>query len=371
MDRYLEVVDVGPTTLARYEGIIRNHIRPALGPLQVSRLDGDLLDRFYAQLRICRLRCGGKALIEHRLRGKHECDDRCRPHDCKPLSSSSIRATHFILRASLNRAVRWRWLNHNPIASAEPPPPVRSNPSPPSADEAARLLAEAWKDPDWGAFVWTAMTTGARRGELCSLQRQDVDLDGGVLFVRTGLKVVKGGVIRRDTKTHQQRRIALDPETIIVLREHLERVDKRAATLGLKVGSDAYLFSLSPDASEPLAPDTATQRYERMANRLGIGTTLHKLRHYSATELIAAGVDIRTVAGRLGHGGGGATTLKVYAAWISESDQRAAAALAGRMPPPERLARTSDAAWQRREMAQWLHAMPQEHQGDRRSHPRS
>jgi site-specific recombinase XerD len=32
-----------------------------------------------------------------------------------------------------------------------------------------------------------------------------------------------------------------------------------------------------------------------MVTRLGIDTTLHKLRHYSATELIAAGVDPRTV----------------------------------------------------------------------------
>ncbi|MGW0231504.1 hypothetical protein ACWDWO_24625 [Actinopolymorpha singaporensis] len=51
-----------------------------------------------------------------------------------------------------------------------------------------------------------------------------------------------------------------------------------------------------------------------MAASLGIRTTLHKLHHYSATELIAAGVDVRTIAGRLGHGGGGATTLRVYAA---------------------------------------------------------
>jgi hypothetical protein len=41
---------------------------------------------------------------------------------------------------------------------------------------------------------------------------------------------------------------------------------------------------------------------------------------------------VRTVAGRLGHGGGGATTLKVYSAWRSEADQRAAGSLAGRMP---------------------------------------
>ena len=73
-----------------------------------------------------------------------------------------------------------------------------------------------------------------------------------------------------------------------------------------------------------------TQRYERLADRLGIKTTLHKLRHYSATELILAGVDIRTVAGRLGHGGGGTTTLRTYTAWVSEADQRAAAGWATR-----------------------------------------
>ena len=59
---------------------------------------------------------------------------------------------------------------------------------------------------------------------------------------------------------------------------------------------------------------------------------LHQLRHYSATELIAAGVDVRTVAGRLGHSGGGTTTLKVYSAWRSEADQRAAGSLGMRMP---------------------------------------
>ena len=74
------------------------------------------------------------------------------------------------------------------------------------------------------------------------------------------------------------------------------------------------MFSAAPDSQLPLNPDTATQRYRRMATRLGINTTLKNLRHYTATELISGGVDVRTVAGRLGHGGGGATTLRVYAA---------------------------------------------------------
>lgn len=70
-----------------------------------------------------------------------------------------------------------------------------------------------------------------------------------------------------------------------------------------------------------------------MVARLGITTTLHKLRHYSATELIRAGVDVRTVAGRLGHADGG-TTLAYYAAWVREADQRASRILVGQLPLP-------------------------------------
>jgi len=72
-----------------------------------------------------------------------------------------------------------------------------------------------------------------------------------------------------------------------------------------------------------------------MVARLGIATHLHALRHYSATELLTAGVDLPTVAGRLGHGGGGATTLKVYAVWVA-SDRKAAEILGSRMPKRQR-----------------------------------
>jgi integrase len=49
------------------------------------------------------------------------------------------------------------------------------------------------------------------------------------------------------------------------------------------------------------ADGTGIVQYRRMAIRLKLRSTrLHSLRHYSATELLAAGVDLRTVAGRLG-----------------------------------------------------------------------
>jgi hypothetical protein len=59
------------------------------------------------------------------------------------------------------------------------------------------------------------------------------------------------------------------------------------------------------------------------------GVRLHDLRHYVATTLLSAGVDVRTVAGRLGHSNA-STTLNVYGHFQPAAD-RAAAEISGRL----------------------------------------
>jgi len=66
----------------------------------------------------------------------------------------------------------------------------------------------------------------------------------------------------------------------------------------------AFLFSHQPLYDGPSDPSAVTHRYGRMCAQLGIESHLHALRHYSATELLTAGIDLRTLTGRLGHGGG-------------------------------------------------------------------
>ncbi|RZT88803.1 site-specific recombinase XerD [Pseudonocardia sediminis] len=337
LERYLAQFDGSPNTLRYYEGLARNHIGPLIGRVAVGQVDAEILDSLYAELRRCRKHCTGRGGVDHRTDGDHECDDRCRPHRCRPLGVSAVRAVHYVLSGAFRRAVRWRWVAVNPIAEGEPPAAKPPNPRPPTPAQAARILTEAWdKDPAWGALLWLITTTGMRRGELCALRWHLLEIDDAdraVVWIREAVrKGADGRPELADLKTHQQRRIALDAETVEMLREHRAEQQRVAAALGVELRADGFVFSSSPDGSEFLKPDTVTQRYERLARRLGIETTLHKLRHYSATELIAAGVDIRTVAGRLGHGGGGVTTLRVYSAWISEADQRAAGGLASRMP---------------------------------------
>ena len=334
LDRYLDQFDGSPNTLELYRTHVRNHISPFLGHLKVGQLDAETLDSFYAELRRCRTHCTGRRSVQHRVKGPHECDERCKPHVCRPLASTTIRHMHFILSGAYKRAVRWRWVSVSPTTQAEPPAAPKPNPQPPSAEDAARIITEAWRDPDWGAFLWVAMTTGARRGELCAIRWSSVNLDEGreTIWLRRGVSRAPGGWAEGDLKTHQQRRIALDPETAEILRGHRKQREARAETLGIEFDRQSFAFSNALDGSTFLTPDSVTQRYDRMAGRLGINTTLHKLRHYSATELILAGVDVRTVAGRLGHGGGGTTTLRTYTAWVAEADQRAAVGIAARMP---------------------------------------
>lgn len=318
--QWLEVAELEETTRERYEDLVRLYIAPAFGGLAAAKLDAEVLEKFYARLQRCRELCNGRSVASH---------------TCRPLSSSTVRKIHFIISAALERAVRWRHLGVNKASLAAAPSPSKPDPDPPSAEEAAVLLGAAWADPDWGLLLWMTMVTGLRRGEISALRWKHVDFGRACVLIQRSNAQPKAGVKEKETKTGQQRRLALDPQTVTLLTAHRDRVAERCASLDCAFTADSWLFSPTADGSTPYPPRSLSQRYRRLATKLKLRSTrLHSLRHYSATELIAAGVDIRTVAGRLGHGSGGATTLKVYAAWVDEAGRRAATTMAGLMPQP-------------------------------------
>ncbi|OSY34887.1 Phage integrase family protein [Pseudonocardia autotrophica] len=162
--------------------------------------------------------------------------------------------------------MRWRWIATNPIVEAEPPSAPRPNPQPPSAAEAAQILAAAWeRDPAWGVLVWLVMVTGQRRGELCSIRWRQLDLDRGALTLARSIGQRDGEVWEKDTKTHQQRRLTLDEHAVGLLRAHQDLCRCNAEQVGATLGRDAFVYSRSPDGSTHLLPDSATQRYGKLA----------------------------------------------------------------------------------------------------------
>jgi integrase len=143
---------------------------PCIGSTKVRRVDAEVIESLYSELRRCNDHCVGKLYVDHRTGRAHECDGRCGPHKCSPLKESGILYIHQILSGAFRRAVRYKWISISPMDFAEAPAAPKPKARPPSVSETACILAEAWKDPDWGTLIWLTMMGGNRRGELCGIR---------------------------------------------------------------------------------------------------------------------------------------------------------------------------------------------------------
>jgi integrase len=86
------------------------------------------------------------------------------------MAASTVRQMHSIISGTLTAAVRWEWIDSNPVRVAQRPRAKAPEPDPPSATEVAQLLDTAFEiDEDWGTLVWLVMTTWLRHGEVCAL----------------------------------------------------------------------------------------------------------------------------------------------------------------------------------------------------------
>jgi len=298
LDRWLDVKrrTVEANTMASYEWIARKYVRPALGDRRVASLRALDLDGLYADLH------------------------------ARGLSPRTVRICHTVARQSLEQARRWGLIARNPAVDATPPPQRRREITPPTVAQVQQLIAAAdAEDPDFGVYLWVLAATGCRRGEACALRWTDVDLERGEIVIRRSMAHVGDGLVEKDTKTHQGRRLAIDEATMALLRAHRLRVRERWLALGERLLDDAFLFG---DADgRPWRPDVCTNRFTRLRAGLGLHRVrLHDLRHFVATVLGEAGHPLATISDRLGHGDK-ATTLNLYTHAFPATDQRAAAYL--------------------------------------------
>ena len=150
--------------------------------------------------------------------------------------------------------------------------------------------------------------------------------------------VVPNGLAEKTTKTNRGRSVALDPVGVALLSQHRSRTSQWIREAGKELASDAFVFSPDVEATTPFRPDNVTSFFIRVRDEAGApGVRLHDLRHFTATQLIGAGVDVRTVAGRLGHSDP-SVTLRVYSHALEERDRAAAAVMGGILDPGARRA---------------------------------
>ncbi|MFH1007853.1 MAG: site-specific integrase [Candidatus Latescibacterota bacterium] len=143
-------------------------------------------------------------------------------------------------------------------------------------EETGRLLEEC--PSHIYALVATALNTGLRRAELFHLEWSDVDFTSESITVRNKAEW--------HTKNYESRTIPMNSFLYGVLRKHPRRINS------------TFVFS-NPEG-KPW--DNVRQSLSNAAERAGIGHLgLHALRHTFASQLVMAGVDLRTVQKWMGH----------------------------------------------------------------------
>lgn len=199
-------------------------------------------------------------------------------------------------------------------------------------DTVEQLLAAL---PTYAPMLVVGARTGLRRGELLALKWTDLFLTGPQpkLIVYGSIIPVKGGEKGdprwdyKAPKSDAARNISLDAATVALLRDAKERATEQAREAGGRLGP--YVFSPDVLHRRPHAPNTVTQAVRRTRLALGLETiTPHKLRHYNASMLVAAGVPVEEVAYRLGHDDT-SVTHKLYAHFRPGADHRSVDAMEG------------------------------------------
>lgn len=290
----IKAASVSPTTRRDWESCLRLHVRPHLLERPLHKLRAADLDRLYRRL----VDAG--------------------------VSAPRVRRVHTVLSTALAQAVRWEMIAANPALSASPPMVRQREISPPSADEVidffSRLEAD---DEDLAVFVWLASATGARRGELCALRWASIDLEHASLLIERNIVDGDQGLVEKDTKTHQVRRLALGAATVKRLAAHRRAAQERALACGMRP-----MRTCSPPPWTGRFPGGRTT--QRTASSPPAAATAWLTAcdcMTSATSwlpaMIASGVDVRTLAGRLGHRRT-STTLDCYAAFLPAADRAAA-----------------------------------------------
>jgi integrase len=305
IDQWVALDEITPKTAERYRELLTNQIAPHIGPKALQKLKPLDIELWHARLKTSGRKDGQGGL-----------------------SARTIRHAHRLLSKALREAMGNDLVVRN-VAQTKKPPKVND-------DEEVQIVEEHQLKTLLVKLAGRAMYpkavlslfAGLRRGELLALRWHHIDLERKVLQVREALEETKahGVQVKAPKSMAGHREITLPDIVVEALRDHRRQQLEMRVSLGLgKPPDDALLFPKLD--SSPQSPRAFSKEWSDVAASIGMPEiTFHALRHTHASQLIDAGVDIVTIAKRLGHSSPN-ITLKVYAHVFKQKDDKSSAAI--------------------------------------------
>ena len=184
----------------------------------------------------------------------------------------------------------------------------------------------------WRAYFTLALYSGCRRGEMVALKWDDFSFKDQTISVRRAVQNTKsqGNIIKTPKTAAGVRTFELPKVVFDVLKEW-----RKEQNTMIPMWKDYDNFIFTQEDGSMMFVTSPTEKFKdilRNYNRTAPDgqqlpiIRLHDLRHTSATLMIASGIDVETVAKRLGHADV-SVTLNIYGHATNEADHKASMAL--------------------------------------------
>jgi integrase len=295
---------VRPTTYGRYEQLVRVHVTPLLGGVQLAKLAAIHVENFYTELAK------------------------------KGATAWTRKMVGMVLTNALRHAVRLKLIPFNPAADVVKARPEEKEMQYFTEPNVKQFLDAARSCRLYALFV-LAIGSGMRQGELLGLQWPDIDFDKGTVTVQRSLAQVKGQFILKEPKSKRSRRTITLPRFVLdALQEHRQAMLKEgnitAPVFCTKTGNYIGKGNLLRQVYKPVfkrakahalkvAEERSAKEGKPVEPVLLPEIRFHDLRHTHATTLLASGHSIKAVSHRLGHASI-ELTLRVYAHVLPTDD---------------------------------------------------
>lgn len=243
------------------------------------------------------------------------------PKRKKGLAASTRRTRYNYVRMAFLAAVKARVIRQDPTAGITPPRVAKSEGKMriPTPEQVGAALLEA--PVHFHAFVAVCAFAGLRLGEAAGLQLGDINFLRRTMSIQRQIQgQVNSRTIEVSPKYESARTVYLPDDLVRVLAAHLEKHPP--------MGDEQWLFSLNGYVYNR---NSAGNQWRSLRAKVGMEAfTLHDLRHYFASGLIADGCDVVTVQHALGHSSA-SITLNVYSHLWPKAEDRTRAAAANLM----------------------------------------
>lgn len=272
-------------TLQSYRGIIKRHITPEIGAIELQAVKGSHIQRLY------------NALTKKGLCGK------------------TVKNVAAVLHKAFSVALKQGLIQINPCDAAELPKAERHEITPLKDEEIPLFLSAIESTPMRNAYA-LCLFAGLREGECLGLSWKQVDFQKGRIMISQQLQVEKAKgsryYIAPSTKSGKPRTIKPPPIAFEYLRaERVKQTENRLKAGPLWSNPDDLVFT--DEVGGHYVFYTFYRRFKAIAASIGRPDLRpHDLRHTAATVAIASGADIKSVQDLLGHSTA-SFTLNVYA----------------------------------------------------------